>query len=114
MFRLGLRLSDLTGPAVAMAVVATCTIPEIPTNPTMYRIGFRLRVATGADKDRVVGRVCVAIAAKLSRVVRDRKPCVVKGRAGPCCCRMAGLAGGRESRSGVIRIRCACILRTVA
>ena len=67
-------------------------------------------------KHHVVRRINVAVRA-LSIVVGKRVPSMVEQRACPGCGVVAGLAGGRESRSDVIRIHCGqitCLVTAVA
>jgi len=78
------------------------------------RIGARFRVTVRSTrKHHVVGRVNVAVRT-LSVVVRNPKPRMVEGCACPGSGGVAGGASGRESRSGVVRIRRAQVIRLMA
>ena len=71
-------------------------------------------MATGANKDRIIGGVGVAVAAHLRPVVRLRKPGVVKGCAGPTSRdSVTRLAGGREPRCLMARIGRRGVIRFV-
>ncbi len=63
-------------------------------------------------KHHVVRRIDVAVRA-LSFAVGQREPSMVEQRTCPRRGRVAGLAGGRESRSDVIRIDCAQVIGLV-
>ena len=69
----------------------------------MLGIRLGLGVTVGANKDRVVGRIRVAITAQC-RMVRNREPSVVESRARPSRRGVASLASGGESRRLVIWI----------
>ena len=79
----------------------------------MLWIGLCLRVAGRTGENGVVGGIRVAIAAELRCVVRNRKPSVIEGRAGPARGRVTRGAGGGETCSHVIRIRGPGVVRFV-
>ena len=56
----------------------------------------------------------MTVAAQLRGVMRNREPGVIESRTQPAGCRVTGLAGGWETRSSVVRIGRARVIRLVA
>lgn len=80
----------------------------------MLRIRLRLRMAIRAHKNRVVGRICMAIRALLRRTVRNWEPRVIERCTCPGGGSVTSLTGCRKSGRCVIRIRGAVVIALVA
>ena len=99
-----------------MALVAINAVVDVAAHILMVRISSRLGMAIRALEDGVVTRTGVAGCTNPCRVtVVSVEPSMVEGCARPPGNNlMAGLAGGRESRSNVIRVVCGLVYSFVA
>ena len=99
-----------------MALVAINAVVDVATHVLMFRIGIRLGMAIRTLENGVVTRTGVAGCTNPCRVaVVSVEPSMVERCARPPGNNlMAGLAGGRESRSNVIRVVCGLVYSFVA
>lgn len=110
------RKSVLAGRMARIAVRAVVDI--IPdTRVLVVHRGLVVLMTTYAREDRVIGRVVMAIGARLPlacvRAGVDRKPRMVEPRSRPRHRCVTGLTSGRESGRNVIRISCASEIGTM-
>ena len=88
-----------------MALVAIRAAIYVATNATVVGVGLGLGMAIRARKDRIVRGIRMASGANSTGITMiGWEPCVVERRSGPSCGGVTGLAGGRETGRGVIRI----------
>src|SRR4029077_18713046 len=87
-----------------VACVAIGAVPHVAVDALVSRVRLGLRVTDGADEDRKVRRVGVAVATRGRATVRNPEPCVVERRTCPPRGRVAVLAGRSKPRGCVARI----------
>ncbi len=100
-----------------MALVTVHAVVYIPVHALVMPVGIGLIsmfMATQTRENQIVLRIRVARIARGRPAVCLREPRVVEGCTQPACRRVASLAGVREARRGVVRIRRVVVIRLVA
>lgn len=100
-----------------MALVAVRTVVHVTVDALMVAVGVglvRMLMAGETGEDQIILRVRVARIASRGPTMRLREISMVKHRSQPVRGAVAGLAGGREARRSVVRIRRAVVIGLVA
>ena len=100
-----------------MALVTMHAVVHVPVHTLMVPIGIGfvgVFMTTQAREDQIVLRIRMARVAGRGPSVRLREVSMVEHRSQPVCRAVARLAGGRESRRSVIRVRRVVVVGLVA
>jgi hypothetical protein len=97
-----------------VALVAIRAVPDIALHARVLGIGLGLGVATGADEDRVIRRIRMAVAAQLGGVMWNLEPSVIERSSQPSRSGVTGLTRGWESCRLMARVRGRGVILCVA
>ena len=100
-----------------MALVAVRTVVDVSVHALVSLVDLVLVgvfMATEARENQIIGRIRVAGIASTGATVRLREICVIEDGSQPVRGAVAGLAGGRETRRGVVRIGGVVVVGLVA
>ena len=102
---------------IFVALITMHAVVHVPVHTLMVAVGVGLvgmLVARQTREDQIVLRVRMARVAGRGPTVRLREVSMVEHRSQPVCRAVARLAGGRESRRSVIRVRRVVVVGLVA